>query len=178
MSTALKNALGAASPSRGTLLVDWVSGWPYTLTASFTKGIINVQNSAFYPIIYHSGNNRYLSVIDGTNTSIGPNIDFAIGQIFTLAARWDSTANGGVGYLQESTKVSGSWSNGTLVAYDGILGTAIGVSLRLAYGNEYPFWIKNIRIYDGWVKDANLDRPALWLEDGNDELKVIKRYEY
>ena len=59
--------------------------------------------------------------------------------------------------LTLETAFAQTWTHGTATDYDGAF--TLDTSLRLAYGNEYPFWIKNIRFFDGWVKDGNLDQP-------------------
>jgi len=166
MSTALKNALGAASPSRGTMLVDWMPGYAESaLTLNYLAAAISVYDNATSILLPRdSGGTAQIRSYDGTNEPRTP-FNWAANTVYPLAVRWDSTANGAAGYLQISDKQSGTWNvttNDERTAYDGSFGApALGTSLRLAYGNEYPFWIKNIKFFDGWVADGSLDLPVM-----------------
>jgi hypothetical protein len=155
MSTALKNSLGAASPSRGTLLVDWTPGWAAT-ALSFDAGIVASGNQVA-SLAYNSTTSGRLRISDDTGVvSLTPG--WSIGTAFTIASRWDSTVSAPTtGAKNISVKTGGTWSHGTVANYDG--GFTLGTSLRLGFGNEYPFWISRLRVYDGWVQDANLDSP-------------------
>lgn len=145
----------------GTILLDFT---PLHAAADGTgtgSSIISVSD-ADVSVLYYDYTNTNFESADGTNTAENDETIAAL-TTYTVAVRWDVTANGGAGYLKVSEKHGGTWTHGTETAYDGAF--TLGDYLRLAYGNEYPFAIKNIRIYDGWVKDANLDSPrrhGLW----------------
>ena len=154
MSTALKNSLGAASPSRGTLLVDYtpIGSYNYTTDTGFISPRDGISGPAYF------GTNEKLTSYDGVNNSTSVDTVATGNTFYTISVRWDSTVSAPTtGALKVSEKHAGTWSHGTATNYDGSF--TLGTSLRLAYGNEYPFWIKNIKFFDGWVKDGNLDHP-------------------
>jgi hypothetical protein len=158
MSTALKNSLGAASPSRGTMLVDFYQ--PMTETSfSGIRNVISITNDPA-SILYFNTTIKGVTY-DGSTTCNFNGLTMTSNLLNTFAVRWDKTADGGNGYLQIANKINGVWTTTTTdtkrVAYDGSF--TLGTSFRLAYGNEYPFWIKNIKFFDGWVADADLDNP-------------------
>jgi hypothetical protein len=176
MSTALKNSLGAASPSRGTMLVEWTP--KYSGAASGDSNIIDWRGST-YSFYMSEGGNSLVAYDQGVPNAAGVTLDHIANTVYNLAFRFDSTANSGNGYIQVSEKHAGTWALGAAgrTNYDGNLSPS--TSLRLAYGNEYPFWIKNIRFYDGWVKDRNLNSPRKGgLFPVLPVFPKIKKYEY
>jgi hypothetical protein len=152
----MSTALIAAATDAGTMLVDYTPGHAAAGGTGTGSGIVSLTNSAT-SFLYYDYTNTNFEGTDGTNS---PDNDETIvsGTTYTVASRWDQDANSGDGYFKISEKHSGTWTHGTATNFNDAY--AAGTALRLGYTNEYPFWIKNIKFFDGWVKDANLDAPT------------------
>ena len=158
MSTALKNSLGAASPSRGTMLATIQTPYAFDVKSDGWIGYISPQDAITGLAAGHTTVDNRIQSGEGANTALCDVTDGWLANTpLVVSTRWDSVANSGSGYMKVSVKKGVTWQHGDASNYDGAFD--LGTSLRLAYGNEYPFWIRNIRFYDGWVADANLDAP-------------------
>jgi hypothetical protein len=152
MSTALKNALGAASPSVGTMLLEWLPGHKEADTTG-NAPVISVADAAA-SIMYHNSSSAVVSA-DGTNS---PTVTLAqvLATPYVFSTRWDSTVVAPTtGKLQVSEKHASTWTHGTATNYDGAF--TLGTYLWLNYGNEYPAKIGRLMIRDDWVADGALD---------------------
>ena len=168
-------AFKAAATAKGTLLVDVTPGHAAASGAGDGSGVISLTDAA-KSFIYYDYTNTNFEGTDGTNT---PENDetIASGTTYTVAVRWDQDANSGDGYFKVSEKHGGTWTHGTSVAFNDAY--TAGDYLRLAYGNEFPMWIRNIKVYDGWVKDANLDHPkGVFGDNFLDEQIKVEAYQY
>ena len=169
---------------KGTVLLDFIPGHAAAGGTGTGSGILAFAAAAANVAYYDYTNTNFESA-DGTNT---PENDETIvsGTTYTLAVRWDETADGGGGFLKVSEKHGGAWTHGAATAFDGAF-VITGTKAYVGYGNEYPFWIRNVKFFDGWVKDANLNSPKMIQEDiftrpdgttSVDELFKVKAYEY
>lgn len=160
--TALRDALSDsdAADTDGesvfTMIAEIVPGCDFVDYGS-NGGAVSCTESA-NSLLRISAATDSFSSSDGTNTPAGP-LTPTRGTKYYAVLRADSTYDGGTGKLQVSaaTTLAGlaeAGAHGTPTAYDGSF--TLGNTLYFGYDNDYPFTIKNVRVYNYWVPDNRL----------------------
>ena len=159
--TSIRNVLdntlpgGGATPAIGTLVVKWKALQDYDAVDTNPRGFVGVANS-YASLLGFKSSEGDLNSRDGTNIAGCDNVDWSEDDDLISVARWDSTADGGSGYLHVSNKKNSIWDYnvGNETAFDGAF--TGGVYLLLSISNELPIAIKSISFYDTYVADADL----------------------
>jgi len=150
---ALSDAVGGAT-SEGTFIFDLIPLFDEA-DVSAAGGILSVTNSDAGILKMNGAGNMYSS--DATNSVTESPTVLANGSELVYSIRWSKSSNA----LSVSNN-DGDWEHSS-DSYDGSF--PLGNELWLAYGNEYPFHIKNVYIYDEYQADTWLEESG-WLTSG------------
>lgn len=146
----LSTAEGPATAAGAMLVNEWTPAYSWSDITPGYQGIISVVNS-IGSLLYIGtpGTGAYYAVAyDGSNAA---NVvtNWAAGQSYTFALRWDD----GPGSAQVGDKLSATstWTWGGAKAFDGAF--VLGTRLYIGYAASYPFKVGSIKFYDSWLAD-------------------------
>jgi hypothetical protein len=145
------NSQGSAT-SIGTAVFDLVFGHNIEDVA-VTSGFINFSPLAGSGLITHSVGLFGINDVS-TFESFGYSYDYDIGDSIRIVFTWDSR----IPSKQAFKKELGSWVATDVDTYRGEWGIGSGPNLIVGLQNQYPFYVKNIQIYDEVFTQSQIEK--------------------
>ncbi len=135
--------------AEGTLSVWWRPGYSRANGGATNSGIVSSSDGAPVLLYAQAGNTR-LTTRDGVNT-VTKTLDWSANTWYKLAVKWSSTTGKMSIGIDSGSGVS--WS--TEGTFDGSY--ALGTNLRLGNGLFGPMWLRDLRLYDRVLSDAEIN---------------------